>query len=163
VGGSQGSQVINVAIEQARKEINSQSISILHSVGGSNTLLASEKDYKAVPYINEMARAYLAADLIIARSGAITCSEVRALGKFAIFVPLAIGNGEQSVNALELVSQGNAVLVDQKSFNSNWLLDNISAIMKQSLNNSPQVDVSDLDAAAKIVALMEHSLRDAKA
>jgi UDP-N-acetylglucosamine--N-acetylmuramyl-(pentapeptide) pyrophosphoryl-undecaprenol N-acetylglucosamine transferase len=110
-----------------------------------------------------MARAYLAADLIIARSGAITCSEVRALGKFAIFVPLAIGNGEQSVNALELVSQGNAVLVDQKSFNSNWLLDNISAIMKQSLNNSPQVDVSDLDAAAKIVALMEHSLRDAKA
>jgi UDP-N-acetylglucosamine--N-acetylmuramyl-(pentapeptide) pyrophosphoryl-undecaprenol N-acetylglucosamine transferase len=163
VGGSQGSQVINVAIEQARKEINSQSISILHSVGGSNTLLASEKDYKAVPYINEMARAYLAADLIIARSGAITCSEVRALGKFAIFVPLAIGNGEQSVNALELVSQGNAVLVDQKSFNSNWLLDNISPIMKQSLNNSSQVDVSDLDAVAKIVALMEHSLRDAKA
>jgi hypothetical protein len=35
--------------------------------------------------------------------------------------------------------------------------------MKQSLNNSPQVDVSDLDAAAKIAALMEHSLRDAKA
>jgi hypothetical protein len=35
--------------------------------------------------------------------------------------------------------------------------------MKQSLNNSSQVDVSDLDAVAKIVALMEHSLRDAKA
>lgn len=163
VGGSQGSQAINLVIEHARKEINAQSFSILHSVGGSNTATVADENYKSVQYIHEMARAYVAADLIIARSGAITCSEVRTLGKFAIFIPLSIGNGEQSVNALELVSRGNAVLVDQKSFTPQWLIDNIGAIMKKALNNSPGADLNDLDATAKIVALMEHALRKLKA
>lgn len=158
VGGSQGSQAINSVIEHARKEINAQSISIFHSVGGTNAATLADASYKSVQYIHEMAQAYVAADLIIARSGAITCSEVRTLGKFAIFVPLAIGNGEQSVNALDLVSRGNAVLVDQKSFTPQWLIDNIGAIMKKALNNSPGADFSDLDATAKIAALMEHAL-----
>jgi UDP-N-acetylglucosamine--N-acetylmuramyl-(pentapeptide) pyrophosphoryl-undecaprenol N-acetylglucosamine transferase len=110
-----------------------------------------------------MARAYVAADLIIARSGAITCSEVRTLGKFAIFIPLAIGNGEQGVNALELVSRGNAVLIDQKSFTPQWLVDNIEAIMQKAIHNAPSADLSDLDATSKISALMEHALRNPKA
>jgi UDP-N-acetylglucosamine--N-acetylmuramyl-(pentapeptide) pyrophosphoryl-undecaprenol N-acetylglucosamine transferase len=162
VGGSQGSQAINSVIEHARKEINAQSISILHSVGGTNSAAVADEGYKSVQYIHEMARAYVAADLIIARSGAITCSEVRTLGKFAIFVPLAIGNGEQSVNALDLVSRGNAVLVDQKSFTPQWLVDNIGAVMKKALDNSPGADLSDLDATSKIAALMEHALRKPK-
>ncbi len=163
VGGSQGSQAINSVIEHTRREITAQSVSVLHSVGGTNTAAVADESYKSVQYIHEMARAYVAADLIIARSGAITCSEVRTLGKFAIFVPLAIGNGEQSVNALDLVSRGNAVLVDQKSFTPQWLIDNIGAIMKKALNNSPGADLSDLDATAKIAALMEHALRKPQA
>jgi UDP-N-acetylglucosamine--N-acetylmuramyl-(pentapeptide) pyrophosphoryl-undecaprenol N-acetylglucosamine transferase len=163
VGGSQGSQAINVVIEKARREINSHSISILHSVGGSNAVAVADENYKSVQYIQEMARAYVAADLIIARSGAITCSEVRTIGKFAIFIPLAIGNGEQGVNALELVSRGNAVLIDQKSFTPQWLVDNIVAIMEKALHSAPSADLSDLDATAKITALMEHALRNPKA
>jgi UDP-N-acetylglucosamine--N-acetylmuramyl-(pentapeptide) pyrophosphoryl-undecaprenol N-acetylglucosamine transferase len=163
VGGSQGSQAINSVIEKTRMEINSHFISILHSVGGSNAVVVADENYKSVQYIREMARAYVAADLIIARSGAITCSEIRTIGKFAIFIPLAIGNGEQGVNALELVSQGNAVLIDQKSFTPQWLVDNIVAIMEKALNSAPSVDLSDLDATAKITALMEHALRNPKA
>ena len=110
-----------------------------------------------------MARAYAAADVIIARSGAITCSEVSALGKFAIFVPLAIGNGEQAVNALELVARGRAIIINQESFTSRWLIDNISAIIKQSVENAPGVDSRDLAASSKIIALMEYTLRNSKA
>jgi UDP-N-acetylglucosamine--N-acetylmuramyl-(pentapeptide) pyrophosphoryl-undecaprenol N-acetylglucosamine transferase len=162
-GGSQGSHAINAVIEQAKEEINRDSISILHSVGGSNALPESTTGYKSVLYIQEMARAYIAADLIIARSGAITCSEVRALGKFAIFVPLAIGNGEQRVNALESVSRGRAVVIDQKSFTAKWLVDNIRTMMSQSINSAPGVDLSDLSATSKIVALMDYSMRNPKA
>ena len=163
IGGSQGSQAINAVVEGAKEEINQISISILHSVGGSNAIPESTEGYKSVSYIHDMARAYAAADVIIARSGAITCSEVSALGKFAIFVPLAIGNGEQAVNALELVARGRAIIINQESFTSRWLIDNISAMIKQSVENAPGVDSRDLAASSKIIALMEYTLRNSKA
>ena len=162
-GGSQGSQAMNTVIEDAKEEIVNKQIQILHSVGGSNVIPASTDHYKPVSYIHDMARAYVAADVIIARSGAITCSEVRALGKFAIFVPLAIGNGEQAVNALELSAHGRAVIIDQESFTSRWLIDNISAMIMQNAKNAPGVDTRDLDASTKITALMDHTLRNFKA
>lgn len=162
-GGSQGSRVINSVIENASPQINLKSISILHSVGGTNDLPLSHDHYKALSYISDMSTAYLAADLVIARSGAITCSEVRALGKFAIFIPLDIGNGEQSVNALDLVARGSAVVISQKSFTTTWLVDNIVSMVNQSLENSPEVDFSDLDAAQKIVALMSVSMKNSEA
>jgi UDP-N-acetylglucosamine--N-acetylmuramyl-(pentapeptide) pyrophosphoryl-undecaprenol N-acetylglucosamine transferase len=162
-GGSQGSQAINSVVEAARPRINAKSISILHSVGGSNDLPAPQDYYKAVSYIHDMATAYLAADLVIARSGAITCSEVRALGRFAIFIPLAVGNGEQALNALELVAQESAVVIEQKSFTATWLVDNIDSMIDQSIANVRGVDFTDLDAAEKIAALMENTLRKDKA
>jgi UDP-N-acetylglucosamine--N-acetylmuramyl-(pentapeptide) pyrophosphoryl-undecaprenol N-acetylglucosamine transferase len=162
-GGSQGSQAINAVIEEAKKEIVQKHIQILHSVGGSNVIPEPTERYKSVSYIHDMARAYVAADVIIARSGAITCSEVRALGKFAIFVPLAIGNGEQAVNALELVAHGRAVIINQESFTPRWLIDNISAMIMQNAENAPGVDTRDLDASTKITALMDHTLRNSKA
>ncbi len=69
-----------------------------------------------------MATAYLAADLIISRSGAVTCAEVGTLGKFALFIPLPVGNGEQRLNAAELVSSARAEICDQREFTSSWLI-----------------------------------------
>lgn len=162
-GGSQGSQVINSVVETARPRISAKSISIFHSVGGSNDLPAAQENYKAVSYIHDMATAYLAADLVIARSGAITCSEVSALGKFTIFVPLAVGNGEQALNALELVARESAVMIEQKSFTATWLVDNIDSMIKESIARPLAVDFGDLNAAQKIAALMENALRKIKA
>lgn len=105
-GGSQGSQAINGVIEDTRDLIREKPITIVHSVGSGNDLPASDDKYIAFSYIENMATAYLASDLVIARSGAITCSEVSALGKYALFIPLPIGNGEQSVNADHLVEMG---------------------------------------------------------
>ena len=105
-----------------------------------------------------MATAYLASDLVIARSGAITCSEVGALGKYALFIPLPIGNGEQSVNADHLVEMGRARVLEQSSFNAGWLLDNIDSMLATSDQLSDLPHFGDLEAAAKIVALAEHQL-----
>lgn len=159
-GGSQGSQALNAVIESARKSLTARQISILHSVGGSNALPESQGSYKAISYIENMAQAYLAADVIIARSGAITCSEVAALGKYALFIPLPVGNGEQLVNADHLVQLGRAQVLTQKSLTSTWLLDNIDSMLSRSALLDDRGDSTDLNAASKIVALGEHRLEE---
>jgi UDP-N-acetylglucosamine--N-acetylmuramyl-(pentapeptide) pyrophosphoryl-undecaprenol N-acetylglucosamine transferase len=108
-----------------------------------------------------MATAYLAADLIIARSGAITCAEVNALGKYAVFIPLAIGNGEQARNADFLVSQGRAVLVAQDEFNADWMAKNVTNAVVKSKEFTTGNE-SDRAAAANIVALMRRHARIGK-
>jgi UDP-N-acetylglucosamine--N-acetylmuramyl-(pentapeptide) pyrophosphoryl-undecaprenol N-acetylglucosamine transferase len=157
-GGSQGSQAINSVIENTRKLINDKAITIVHSVGAVNDLPASDDKYLPFPYIENMATAYLASDLVIARSGAITCSEVSALGKYALFIPLPIGNGEQSVNADHLVEMGRARVLEQSSFTASWLLDNMDSMLATSDQLSDLPHFGDLEAAAKIVALAEHQL-----
>ncbi len=157
-GGSQGSQAINAVIEKVRTPISGQPVVIVHSVGSANILPTSDSHYRAFSYISDMATAYLASDLVIARSGAITCSEVRAIAKYALFIPLPIGNGEQAVNADYLVELGRARVLDQKSFTDSWLVDNMEAMFMQSEQASDLPDFSDLEAAAKILALAEHTL-----
>lgn len=159
-GGSQGSQAINSVIENARELMKDKTVTIVHSVGATNYLPASDENYLPFPYIEDMATAYLAADLVIARSGAITCSEVNALGKYALFIPLPIGNGEQSVNADHLVEMGRARVLEQSSFTASWLLDNMDSMLAASDQFSDLPNFSDLEAAAKIVALAEHQISD---
>ena len=44
--------------------------------------------YVTLPYLSEMELGYAAADLMLARGGAMTCAEVAAVGLPAIYVPL---------------------------------------------------------------------------
>lgn len=157
LGGSQGSTSLNAAIKGCLGACEARSINIFHSVGSGNELPAAGYHYRPAHYINDMARTYLAADLIISRSGAITCSEVNALGRYALFIPLPIGNGEQVVNAQFLVDQGRAEILDQRQFSAEWFVANIDRLME--LSAAAQVDgsYSDHDAAMKIANLMEHA------
>ena len=101
----------------------------------------------------------MAADLIIGRSGAVTCSEFRALGRYALFVPLPIGNGEQLVNASSLVSAGRARVVDQKQFNVSYVKENIANLIVESSQSPLSGSGEDLMAAEKIVALAEFVIK----
>ena len=128
-GGSQGSAQINEAV--ANYQINPDSdIQILHAVGSNNALPQATKNYLPVPYFHDMAAVYGAADLMISRSGAVTCSELMTVARFALLVPLAHGNGEQSENAKELVNQGRAVLVPDQEFSGKWLAENLKRVVE---------------------------------
>ena len=157
MGGSQGSVAINSVISTSLANLLID-FEVLHSVGGKNELPLATSGYQPVPYIEDMATAYLAADVIIARSGAITCAEVNALGKYAIFIPLAIGNGEQSRNAEFLVNQGRATVVPQSEFSAQWLLGNLKKFLVKSADFVAG-DESDRAAAANIVGLMRRHAR----
>ncbi|HSU70259.1 MAG TPA: glycosyltransferase, partial [Micrococcaceae bacterium] len=65
--------------------------------------------------------AYAAADLLLCRAGSGTVCEVAAVGLPAVFVPLPVGNGEQALNAAELVAAGAALLVRDADFTPEWL------------------------------------------
>jgi UDP-N-acetylglucosamine--N-acetylmuramyl-(pentapeptide) pyrophosphoryl-undecaprenol N-acetylglucosamine transferase len=155
MGGSQGSMAINGVIAQSLSIFVENNLSVLHSVGKLNALPQASGGYKPVAYVDAMADAYLGADLIIGRSGAVTCSEFRALGRYALFVPLPVGNGEQFVNAASLVADGRAELVSQKEFTSQYLSANLLNLLGNASRAPIQGDPHDLLAAEKIVALTE--------
>jgi len=157
MGGSQGSATINSIVASSLSNLLID-FELLHSVGGKNQLPPASDGYQPVSYIQDMATAYLAADLIIGRSGAITCAEVNALGKYAIFIPLAIGNGEQARNADFLIEQGRAEIVPQSEFSAQWLIKNVSSALAKS-QELMAGNESDRDAAANIVKLMQRHAR----
>ena len=159
MGGSQGSVAINKVIETSVQMFNAQGLSVLHSVGKLNVLPEASGSYRPVAYVEAMADAYLGADLIIGRSGAVTCSEFRALGRYALFVPLPIGNGEQFVNAASLVASKRAEVIDQKDFTAEFLKMHISGLLEKSELAPIQGDGADLQAAEKIVALAEFAMK----
>lgn len=152
MGGSQGSMRINDAVWSALPKL-SQTIRFRHAVGAGNLdripVSAHREGYLPIGFIEEMAKAYRTADLVIARAGAVTCAELLALGKRAILVPLGHGNGEQAFNAQELVAAGIAIAVADSEFDGDWLLENLP----RALALGPKVSSQPrLDAAERIVA-----------
>jgi len=158
VGGSQGSQIMNAVIAQSLPFLLEKKIQVMHSVGIKNALPTEQSGYQPHLYIADMATAYLGADLVISRSGAVTCSEFEALGKFALFIPLAIGNGEQLPNAQHLAELGRARVIAQKEFTSSWLLANLDSLLASSKARGAQVSTVNSTAHEKITALMQNVL-----
>ena len=105
-----------------------------------------------------MATAYLAADLIISRSGAISCSEINALGRYSLFIPLPIGNGEQRFNANHVISQGRGEVIDQALFSQSWIESNLRRLLDKSADSPLAGSNTDKDASEKIVNFMEYAL-----
>ena len=159
MGGSQGSVAINKVIESSVEMFNQQGLSVVHSVGKLNALPQAKGGYKPVAYVDAMADVYLAADVIIGRSGAVTCSEFRALGRYALFVPLPIGNGEQFVNAASLVADNRAEVISQKEFTADFLKSHIAGLLAKSAAAPIAGNGADLHAAEKIVALTEFAMK----
>lgn len=129
-GGSLGSRHINEAILQSLASFTEKGVQVVHSVGRNNPLPTRTENYLPLAYIEDMASAYHAVDLVIARSGALTCAELAAVGKFAVLIPLPVGNGEQAANASDLQAAGAAIVVADDKFNSGWLSSNWDEIWR---------------------------------
>ena len=129
-GGSLGSRHINEAILQSLASFTEKGVQVVHSVGRNNPLPTRTENYLPLAYIEDMASAYHAVDLVIARSGALTCAELAAIGKFAVLIPLPIGNGEQAANASDLQAARAAIVVADDKFNSGWLSSNWDEIWR---------------------------------
>jgi len=79
-----------------------------------------------------------------------TCAELAAVGLPAVYVPLPIGNGEQRVNALPVVSAGGGILIDDDAITAEWLTGTALDVLKDGQR------LRTMGAAA-----FEHGVRDA--
>jgi UDP-N-acetylglucosamine--N-acetylmuramyl-(pentapeptide) pyrophosphoryl-undecaprenol N-acetylglucosamine transferase len=118
-GGAQGAQQINRLVTELLPWLLERA-NVVHGCGPLN-LEVQRKAAEALPpelasryhvaaYIGpELPDVFALSDLVVARSGAGTISELTALGKPAILIPLpSSAGGEQTFNAQELQRQGAA-------------------------------------------------------
>lgn len=127
-GGSLGAQRLNDVTREALPELFAKGYQILHVVGNKNELPAAQPGYFPHSYITNMERAYLSANVVVARSGAGSCAELAAVGVPALLVPLNVGNGEQLMNALQLASSGVAHVVKNDELTAEELVNHVEAL-----------------------------------
>ena len=121
VGGSLGAQALNDAVPKALALIAEDvRPSVLHQAGEKHLeslrLNYSDSNVKGelVAFIEDMARCYAEADLVICRAGAMTIAELSAAGMASVLVPFPHAvDDHQTANARFLADHGAAILLPQ--------------------------------------------------
>ncbi len=137
IGGSQGATRLNAVVPFALARLRSLpaaggAIDVRHQAGerwidaARQTYLSAGVRADVRPFIDDMAEAYAWADLVICRSGALTVSELAAVGVGAVLVPFpAAVDDHQTYNAQYLVSEGAAVLIPDRELTAERLADEL--------------------------------------
>ena len=130
VGGSLGAKALNAVVPQALARIEPGTRpQVLHQSGASRSTSARQlrgrrRRGRAQPFIEDTALAYAEADLIVARAGASTVTEIAAVGAAALFVPFPSAvDDHQTTNARFLVDAGGGWLVQQTDLTPELLAD----------------------------------------
>jgi UDP-N-acetylglucosamine--N-acetylmuramyl-(pentapeptide) pyrophosphoryl-undecaprenol N-acetylglucosamine transferase len=130
VGGSLGAARLNAVVPFAVAKLAEAGITVhvRHQAGerGIDAARAAYAEAKVAadvsPFIDDMARAYADADLVICRAGALTISELAAVGVASILVPFpAAVDDHQTFNAQFLVREGAAVLIADRDLTADRL------------------------------------------
>ena len=140
-GGSLGAAKINsVALEYLKTIVDKEGVRVIFATGQRNydevkkeaddLGISKSKNIEIKPYIHNMDEVMNAADILVCRSGAITVSEICAIGKNSILVPSPnVTNNHQEYNARALSDKGAAVTVLEKDFDASVLKENIERII----------------------------------
>lgn len=125
LGGSQGALSVNLAVPRVLAGAEGllaafPGLGVVHQTGRAH-LEATREAYREagvpegavelVPFIDDVAGAMAAADLLISRAGALTVAEIAAAGRAAVLLPLALAEGHQRENARALERAGAARVV----------------------------------------------------
>ncbi len=166
LGGSQGARAVNRAIlDSLKKNHLSDKYQILWQTGKRDyTDVAAaagnkENGCSLFPFAQEMNQVYAAADLVIARAGALTLAEIAACELPAILIPYPYAAGDhQKKNAADFVARSMAVMIEENRLPETDLLAEAVALlesdqyraMKQALareneGKQPAVDVIAVD------------------
>lgn len=129
IGGSLGAHIFNEILPKAMALLSPEERpEIWHQTGKKDyeaTVLAYKTHHiaaKVEPFIDDIARAYTWADLLLSRAGALTIAELTTVGLAAILVPYPHAvDDHQTMNARYVVNAGGAILIAQKDFTAETL------------------------------------------
>lgn len=141
-GGSLGAKKINdTVISMLPKIKENGNIKLLFGTGARNYdeviaaareigICEGDENIEIVPYIDNMAEVMAAADVVVARSGAITVSEIAALGKPSILIPSPnVVRNHQEQNAREFEKNGAAEVICESELTADVLYGRIEKML----------------------------------
>ena len=164
VGGSLGARSLNRATMELAA-LGLDDLEIYHVAGrrdfdaldAKRWDMGAPANYHLVPFERAMADLYVAADIVVARAGAMTVAELAAVGVPSILVPLPGAPGDhQTKNAQVLVDAGAALLVADGALNGKMLQELLVSLDNEDLAQmrAHGATVHSADAAAKIAAVI---------
>lgn len=120
-GGSLGAKAVNSAVMDMLSTFKELGCSVHHQTGKADyeRIQAAYAEVQmpnciVEPFVDDMAAAYSAADLVICRAGATTIAELTVAGKPALFIPFPHATHNHQVhNARYLETKGAAVVVEE--------------------------------------------------
>jgi UDP-N-acetylglucosamine--N-acetylmuramyl-(pentapeptide) pyrophosphoryl-undecaprenol N-acetylglucosamine transferase len=117
VGGSLGAKTINEAIDKNLDQLLGAGIQLIWQTGKpyaekARQAAAGKSGVWVNDFITQMENAYAAADMVVARAGAMTVAELTVVQKPVLFVPYPYAaEDHQTVNAQQLVKKEAALLI----------------------------------------------------
>jgi UDP-N-acetylglucosamine--N-acetylmuramyl-(pentapeptide) pyrophosphoryl-undecaprenol N-acetylglucosamine transferase len=163
-GGSQGAKAVNSAAVEGLPDLLRRRplITVTHQTGESDHARVKEAYDRAgvavnvVPFLYDMPAAINAADVVVARAGAMTIAELTACGKPAILVPLPTAiYDHQAKNARVMEDAGAAVVIPQAALSGVRLAQVLTGILddsdKRQAMSAASLSLRRADAAEAIV------------
>jgi UDP-N-acetylglucosamine--N-acetylmuramyl-(pentapeptide) pyrophosphoryl-undecaprenol N-acetylglucosamine transferase len=138
-GGSQGAHAINMAMVEAAPRLAAAAapVAITHQTGERDLDVVRDGYRRAglqarvEAFLYEMDREMTAADVVVARAGATTLSELAAARRPAILVPLpSAADDHQRKNAEVIARAGAAQVIEQRELTGERLSDAILALAR---------------------------------
>lgn len=165
-GGSLGAQRLNEAFGAAWRDVLDAGWQLIHVTGERSELAdPGVAGYAVRRYIDRMDLAFALCDLIVSRAGAATVSEISALGIPAVYVPYAVGNGEQALNAAAAVRAGAAILIPDSELTADRVRAEIVPLLADEIRRtamtSAAASVGTRTGTQNVVAMVDAALRRA--
>ena len=134
VMGSLGAYTVNDIIVSAIPKFKDKKYQVLFVTGKDYYEkvkdLKVSKNIKIVPYVEGLAGLMKDTTLMVTRAGASTLSEIYALGIPSILIPSPyVPNNHQYKNAMSLVNNGAALMIEEKDLNVDKLIETIDKVI----------------------------------
>lgn len=166
-GGSLGAKRLNEAFGDghgaAWRDVLDAGWQLVHVTGERSELVDPEVNgYALRRYVDRMDLAFALADFIVSRAGAATVSEISALGIPAVYVPYAVGNGEQALNASSAVRAGAAILIPDAEFTGDRVRDQVVPLLVDATRRAAMTDAAasagTRTGTENVIALIDEAL-----
>ncbi|HEX3099447.1 MAG TPA: UDP-N-acetylglucosamine--N-acetylmuramyl-(pentapeptide) pyrophosphoryl-undecaprenol N-acetylglucosamine transferase [Patescibacteria group bacterium] len=161
-GGGSGARGLNEAVAHNLPELL-KAAQVIHSTGVGKRIRPSvdiahgHDRYHQFEFIDQMDKAYAAADVVIGRAGIGTITALSALGKVSIIVPMP--DSHQETNAQYLYDRNAAIILDQSDIAEDTLAKAVRKVLfDQELQQEIQGNIRTImpaNATEKVLAIIK--------
>ncbi len=177
-GGSLGAKAINEVMAKFIVKHKKDNLNFIHGFGkrghfvenelSKNGVDLSDPKYTIKEYIKNMAECLAAADLVVCRAGATTLSEIQIAKKPAILIPSPnVAENHQYYNAMALVNENAASIIEEKNLSLESLEKEISKILENNKKIANEYSkhlerIAITDSSERIYKIAKSTLKQIK-